>query len=162
MNPSEKIQLQNMITENNVVDQTENIRNLKHSQDIKRDIIRMRVYHDKFKDLKCNNRSLFDEKLKNDCFFLYNNYTDIFNKLKDEEIEVSLLLEFVNMLEKIENNQVDQHTASYEIGKLLKSIYIDSALKKSGKIDENNIEQSDSVPTKTPININWKQYKKMT
>mgnify|MGYP001055987524 CR=1 FL=1 len=52
MNPSEKIQLQNMISENNVVDQTDNIRKLKHSQDIKRDIIRMRIYNDKFKEMK--------------------------------------------------------------------------------------------------------------
>ena len=161
MNPSEKIHLQKMITENNVVDQTENIRNLKHSQDIKRDIIRMQVYQKKFKEMKYNQRKLFDEKLKTECFFLYNNYNDIFNKLKDEEIDVSLLLEFVNVLAKIENNQIDQHTASYEIGKLLKNIYIDSALKKNGKMDENNIEQPDSVPTKTHININWKQYKKM-
>jgi hypothetical protein len=160
MNPSEKIHLQNMITENNVVDQTENIRNLKHSQDIKRDIIKMQVYHKKFKEMKYNQRNLFDEKLKTECFFLYNNYNEIFNKLKDEKIEVSLLLEFVNVLAKIENNQVDQHTASFEIGKLLKNIYIDSALKKNGKMDENNIEQPDSVP-KTPININWKQYKKI-
>jgi hypothetical protein len=160
MNPSEKIQLQNMIMENNVVDQTENIRNLKHSQYIKRDIISSNVCHIKFKEMKLNQRDLFDEKIKSECFFLYNNYTDIFNKLKDEEIDVSLLLEFVNLLEKIENNQVDQHTASYEVGKILKTIYIDSALKKNGNIDENNIEQPGSVPAKTPININWKQYKK--
>jgi hypothetical protein len=161
MNPSEKIQLQNMISENNVVDQTDNIRKLKHSQDIKRDIIRMRIYNDKFKEMKRNQPFLFDANLKNECSFLYNNYTEIFNKLKNDEIDVSLLLEFVNVLAKIEDKQVDQHTASYEIGKLLKTIYIDSALKKNGQIDENNIEQPDNVPVKTPINITWKQYKKI-
>jgi len=161
MNPSEKIQLQNMITENNVVDQTQNIRNLKHSQDIKRDVIKLRVFHEKNKEMKKYQRNVFDETLQNECSFLYNNYNDIFNKLNDETIDISLLLEFVNVLAKIENSQVDQHTASYEIGKLLKTIYIDSALKQNGQMDENNIELGGPVPVKTPVNINWKQYKKM-
>lgn len=161
MNPSEKIQLQNMITENNVVDQTQNIRDLKHSQDIKRDVIKLRVFHEKNKEMKKCQRNVFDETLQNECSFLYNNYNDIFNKLNDETIDISLLLEFVNVLAKIENSQVDQHTASYEIGKLLKTIYIDSALKQNGQMDENNIELGGPVPVKTPVNINWKQYKKM-
>ena len=161
MNPSEKIQLQNMITENNVVDQTHNIRDLKHSQDIKRDVIKLRVFHEQNKEMKKYQRNVFDETLQNECSFLYNNYNDIFNKLNDETIDISLLLEFVNVLAKIENSQVDQHTASYEIGKLLKTIYIDSALKQNGQMDENNIELGGPVPVKTPVNINWKQYKKM-
>jgi len=161
MNLSEKLQLQNMISENNVVDQTENIRNLKHSQDIKRDIIRFNLYHDKFKEMKLYQPNEFDNKLQNECSFLYNNYPEIFIKLKNEEIDVSLLLQFVSVLEKIENHQVDQHTASYEVGKILKTIYIDSALKKNGQMDENNIELTDTLPAKTPVNISWKQYKKI-
>ena len=66
MNPSEKIQLQNMITENNVVDQTQNIRDLKHSQDIKRDVIKLRVFHEKNKEMKKYQRNVFDETLQNE------------------------------------------------------------------------------------------------
>lgn len=160
MNPTEKKHLKSMITENNVEDQTSNIRKLKHSQDIKRDIIRINLYHTKYKDLKTTQRHLFDEKLKTECYFLYNNYNDIFNKLKDEIIDVSLLLEFVNILEKIENSLLDQHEASYQVGKILKSIYIDSELRKSGKMDENNNELPDIPPQSPKVNISWKQYKK--
>ena len=142
-------------------DQTQNIRDLKHSQDIKRDVIKLRVFHEKNKEMKKHQRNVFDETLQNECSFLYNNYNDIFNKLNDETIDISLLLEFVNVLAKIENSQVDQHTASYEIGKLLKTIYIDSALKQNGRMDENNIELKGQAPVKTHVNINWKQYKKM-
>ena len=59
-------------------------------------------------------------------------------------------------MSKIEDGKIDQHEGSYEVGKLLKQIYIDSALKKSEKIDkmydvkETNIE---------PVNISWKQWK---
>ena len=91
MNPTEKQYLQNMIKENNVEDNTSNIRQLKHSQDIKRDVIRINLYNEKFKNLKITQPELFYEKLKTECFFLYNNYNDIFNKLKEETIDVSLL-----------------------------------------------------------------------
>ena len=160
MNPSEKKHLQSMINENNVVDQTNNIRQLKHSQDIKRDIVRINLYHTKYSEMKNNQRHLFDEKIKTECFFLYKNYNDIFNKLKDEIIDVSLLLEFVKILEKIENSHIDQHEASYEVGKILKSIYIDSELRKSGKMDENNNELPAIQPQSPKVNISWKQYKK--
>lgn len=160
MNPTEKKHLQGMISENNVEDQTSNIRKLKHSQDIKRDIVRINLYHQKYKELKNTQRPLFDEKLKTECFFLYNNYSDIFNKLKDEIIDVSLLLDFVKILEKIENSQLDQHEASYQVGKILKSIYIDSELRKSGKMDENNMELPDTPQQSPKVNISWKQYKK--
>ena len=44
----------------------------------------------------------------------------------------------LNILEKIEQEKVDQHEASVIVGKLLKEIYIDSALAKSKKLDEEN------------------------
>ena len=52
MNPQESLTLQRLIKENDVVDQTENIRKLKHSEDIKRDIIRINVLHEKEKELR--------------------------------------------------------------------------------------------------------------
>jgi len=158
MNPQESLTLQRMIKENDVVDQTENIRKLKHSEDIKRDIIRINVLHEKQKELKINNKKLFDELLRKECSFLYNNYTDIFNKLKNEEINVQLLLLFVQKLAAIENGESNQHNASYEIGQILKQIYIDSALKRTEKNEKDVIEKIQKEPA---INISWKQYKSM-
>lgn len=158
MNPQESLTLQRMIKENDVVDQTENIRKLKHSEDIKRDIIRINVLHEKEKELKINNKKNFDELLRNECTFLYNNYTDIFNKLKNEEINVQLLLLFVQKLAAIENGESNQHNASYDIGQILKQIYIDSALKRTEKNEKEVIEKIQKEPA---INISWKQYKNM-
>ena len=158
MNPQESLTLQRLIKENDVVDQTENIRKLKHSEDIKRDIIRINVLHEKEKQLKINNKSEFDNLLRNECSFLYNNYTDIFNKLKNEEINVQLLLLFVQKLAAIENGESNQHNASYEIGQILKQIYIDSALKRTEKNEKDVIEKIHKTPA---INISWKQYKNM-
>lgn len=158
MNPQESLTLQRLIKENDVVDQTENIRKLKHSEDIKRDIIRINVLHEKEKELKINNKKEFDDLLRRECSFLYNNYTDIFNKLKNEEINVQLLLLFVQKLAAIENGESNQHNASYEIGQILKQIYIDSALKRTEKNEKEVIEKINKEPA---INISWKQYKSM-
>ena len=63
---------------------------------------------------------------------------------------------FLNVLAQIEEGKVDQHEASVIVGKLLKEIYIDSALAKSNKIDEANPQTY-----KESKKISYKEYKKM-
>jgi hypothetical protein len=92
-----------------------------------------------------------------ECYFLYSNYTDIFNKIKKDEIDIDILFQFLNVLEQIENGSVDQHEASFEVGTLLKKIYIDSALRKADKLNESRPE---------PVHISgsaitWRQFKKL-
>jgi pyruvate kinase len=59
---------------------------------------------------------------------------------------------------EIEDGKVDQHEASFKVGKKLKEIYIDSALKKSDKLDnEHGTTTPEKVIEKT---INWSQWKK--
>jgi hypothetical protein len=79
--------------------------------------------------------------------------------VKNEEIDMKMLMDFLRVLKKIEDGVVDQHEGSYEIGKLLKNIYIDSALKKSSKADE------EFEKTKEPVRegkvLSYSQFKKM-
>ena len=42
------------------------------------------------------------------CSFLFNNYTDIFNKIKNDEIDLSILDRFLNVLKQIEDGNVDR------------------------------------------------------
>ena len=67
-----------------------------------------------------------------------------------------MLFLFIDTLSQIENGEIDQHEGSFQIGKLLKNIYIDSALKKSEKLDK-IYEKTETVIE--PINISWKQWK---
>jgi hypothetical protein len=62
----------------------------------------------------------------------------------------------------IEDGEVGQHEASVEVGQLLKQIYIDSALKKSEKLDKQHSGGS-SAASSLPAakKISWKQYKDM-
>ena len=152
MNENEKLQLQKMIKINNVEDQTQQIRNLKHSKLLRKDIDNLLLLKNNFKDKELTTQAI------NECNFLFTHYTDIYNRVKNDEIDISLLFTFLEILSKIENEELDQHEGSFIIGKLLKEIYIDSALKKSEKLDklynseikEKNIE---------PIQIQWKQWK---
>jgi hypothetical protein len=159
MNNNERVQLQKMLQENNTEDQTDNIRRVKHSDDIKRDVIKIQLLHATHATLKQTDRNAFNSMCISQAPFLYSKYTDIFHKVKNEEIDMKMLMDFLRVLKKIEDGVVDQHEGSYEIGKLLKNIYIDSALKKSSKADE------EFEKTKEPVRegkvLSYSQFKKM-
>jgi len=55
---------------------------------------------------------------------------------------------------------LDQHEGAFEVGKILKKMYIDSALMKSEKLDK---ETGNMVvrPVAVAKNISWSQFKKM-
>ena len=71
----------------------------------------------------------FDSQCESKCFFIFFNYTDIYNKVKKNLLDLPTLYQFLDCLKKVEDGTQDQHEASFEIGKLLKKMYVDSALK---------------------------------
>ena len=160
MNKHEKIQLEKMIKEHDVVDNTKLIRKLKHSLKIYEDVNKMLNLKKTHKKIAIDDPNLFSEICTTNCSFIFNNYTDIFNKVLKDEIDLDILLALINTLKHIEEGNLDQHEGSFEVGKLLKQIYIDSALKKEEKmnrVEELNSEDNEKVQ---PINISWNEYKK--
>jgi hypothetical protein len=151
MNDLEKLELDKMISANNTVDHTEHIRNLKHSQKIKNNI-------NSILDIKKNNKFLPYTELDKLCLqknnFLFVHYPNIYTKLVKDEIDINILYQFVDRLKDIEDNKLTQHEASFEVGKLLKKIYIDSALKHANKL-----EGEKKVASLTPKKISWRQFK---
>lgn len=156
MNNVERLNLQKMINENDVRDETENIRNKKHSGQIKDDVLRLIELKKKYFRLEKTNPVEFEKMCISRCIFLFNNYTDIFNKIKKDEINLNILMNFLDILKQIEDEKIDQHEGSFKVGKLLKELYIDSALKKSEKLNKKYGNQEKEVK---PKNISWKQYK---
>jgi hypothetical protein len=63
------------------------------------------------------------------------------------------------VLNSIEEGHVDQHEGSFEVGKLLKKIYIDSALRKADKLNEAN-EEGEEEEEKPIEAISWADFKK--
>ena len=157
MNQSESLQLKKMINENNVKDYTNDIREKKHSELIRNDVTIMIELKQKYSRLMSSNPKQFDNIITSQCSFLFNNYTDIFNKVKKNEINLDTLWNLLNILKKIEDGNIDQHTGSYEVGKLLKNIYIDSSIMK-----ENNKSKKTKKTKKPPKkNISWSEFKEL-
>ena len=69
---------------------------------------------------------------------------------------MNILLRLLNILNSIEEGRVDQHEGSFEVGKLLKEIYIDSALRKADKLNEEGEEKEEVKPAE---NISWRDFK---
>ena len=146
----ERLILKKLIDENACDNNTEIIRKLKHSSLIRDDIT-------KLLDCKMDKKTDIDY-CRTQCIFLFSNYMDIFNKIYNDELDLKMMWQFLATLERVEDGEMDQHESSVIIGKLLKEIYIDSALKKSKKLDiENEAEPEQSkVEGK---NISWKEYR---
>ena len=157
MDDNQRLQLQNMIKINNVEDQTELIRNLKHSQVLRNDINNMIMIKAKYR----GDEEKIMQECVNECNFLFTYYTDIFNKVKKDEIDINILNKFLDVLRRIENGELDQHEGSFLIGTLLKELYIDSAIKKADKINEKYDNQVINESKKATIPISWKQFKKV-
>lgn len=156
MNEEQKLQLQKMISANNVSDQTELIRKLKHSQIFKNEINNMMLIKSKYR----GNEEKIKEECIQECGFLYSYYTDLFNKIKNDEIDLSILFKFIDVLKKIEDGEVDQNEGAFLVGTLLKEIYIDSALKKADKLNKKyDSEKKEELKPEPIKNVSWKQFK---
>jgi hypothetical protein len=155
MDDKQRLQLANMIKANSVEDQTDLIRNLKHSQILRNEVNDMILIKAKYR----GDDTKIAEECINECGFLYAYYTDIFNKVKKDEIDIQILNKFLDVLRKIEDGELDQHEGSFLVGTLLKELYIDSALKKSEKLDE--LAEEKVEPKRAENNISWKQFKNM-
>jgi hypothetical protein len=157
MDDIQRLHLQKMIKANNTEDYTESIREMKHSGLIRDQVNSMILLKAKYRD----DPEQFNLECMNDCNFLFTCYTDIYNKIKKDEIDLNILFKFLDVLKKIEDGELDQHEASFLVGTILKELYIDSALKKSEKLDEKYGNTKEKEEQKKPnINISYKKWKK--
>ena len=156
MDDETRLNLRQMLKKSDVEQTTEKIRELKHSKAIKKDIDKMQAFKRKYTRLAQTNKEQYKSMAENQCSFLYNNYTNIFHRLLKNELDVNILYKFVDILAKIETQEIDQHEGSYEVGCLLKKLYIDSALRQ-----ENSGKKSKKKKKKQRVvrNITWAQYK---
>ena len=135
MDPEQRIHLQKLVEANGTEDHTEVIRRVKHSSQIYTDVNTMIKLKHEYGRLAKSNPKQFDAICVSRCAFLFTYYTDLYNKLKAGEIDLKLLFRMIQILREIEEGKLDQHEGSFEVGKILKSIYIDSALKRSENLD---------------------------
>lgn len=168
MNADEKHHLQKMIAANDTEDNTSMLREYKHSTQISNDVFAMIQLKRDYARLAKSNPRQFDAMCVSRCAFLFKYYTDIYNRLKSGEIDLNLLFNMIRILREIEDGKLDQHEGSFEVGKILKKIYVDSALKRSENLDAEQAAKEKRVATKSaktsrpPIpekKISWSDFK---
>jgi len=152
MDDNARLQLNKMIKANDVEDVTELIRELKHSHLLQADINALL----KLKAMYRNDVDKVHIEGMTACAFLFTYYTDIYNKIRKDEIDLSILNKFLNVLRRIEDGEIDQHDGAFIIGTLLKEMYVDSALKKADKL--NNVVET-PVQIVEPIKISWREFR---
>jgi hypothetical protein len=149
-----------MIKANNAEDQTDLIRELKHSDIFKKNIATLL----NLKKQYANDQDRLHMECMVECSFLFNYYTDLYNKIRKDEIDMEILYQFLDVLKQIEDGMVDQHEGSFMVGTLLKKIYVDSALKKADKLERERAADAANTPVivrEEPVEISWKQFKRM-
>ena len=161
LDKQQKLDLQSMIKANETEDVTEQIRKNKQRNLIRNDIKQLLFLKQKYARLAKSNPNEFDKMCVSQCQFLFNNYTDIFNKIKTDTLNLTIMDKFLNILKRIEDGELDQHEGSYLVGQHLKELYIDSAMRNQQKMEANErkkkVQKKPTVPEK---NISYKDFKK--
>lgn len=154
----QSINLDSLLKEYDGENTTEKIRDLKHSRKIRESVTKIVNLKKKYARLdKKNLRSI----MENQCSFLYENYTNIFNKIVNDNLDLNLLHKFLVVLEGIETGKYDQHSASVKVGQLLKEIYIDSAVREANRKDLKHNKNQKKPTFKKAKKISWNEFKKM-
>ena len=160
LDQQQRIDLAALIKANKTDDCTQEIRSKKQSIAISNDVKHLIFLKHKYERLKKSNRNEFDAICVKQCSFLFNNYTDLYNKIMNDNLNLAILEKFLTILKKIEDGELDQHEGSYLIGTYLKEMYIDSALKTQEKLDSKIDNKKNKQPfTKVEKKISYKDFK---
>jgi hypothetical protein len=158
----ESLNLKKLLNNNSdAVDNTDYIRRVKHSEKIRDDIRTLDRLKKSESKLYLENRDKFKKKAQTVANFLFVNYTDIFNKMVTDELDLAIMSRLLAVIKMIEDKKVDQHEGSVLVGKILKELYIDSALKRCENLDKENANDSDKCnEEKRDVKpISWNEWK---
>jgi hypothetical protein len=159
MNAQERIDLKRIMTnmKDDYKDNTQEIRQMKHSPLIHKDILQMEKLKVEYKELRETDPDQFSELCQKECFFLFQKYTDIYNRVYKDELNLTIMQHTLLALKRIEDGEIDQEEGSVIVGKLLHELYVDSALKRSDNLDKEHLTNTVKNEGKE---ISWKDYKK--
>ena len=152
-----RLNFDKMLKESGASDNTSKIRELKHSDKIREQVTLMMEIKKKYPKLKKETK---DRMIESKCMWLWENYMNIYNKLKKDQLNLSILHNFLSTLKQIEDGELDQHDASVKIGKILKELYVDSAMQQQKKRED--AEKKRKKRKGNPVKkLSWNEYKKM-
>lgn len=151
-----RLNFDKMLKESGASDNTQKIRKLRHSFKIREQVSIMMDIRKKYQRL---GKKSIDRMIDSQCAWLHKHYTNIFIRLKKNELDLDILHNLITCLKEIEDNKIDQHEASVKVGKILKKLFIDSAMKREKKM-EKKLKKEEKKFVKPKNNISWNEYKK--
>ena len=92
--------------------------------------------------------------------FLFENYEDLFKRMTKGELDLTIMTKMLVILKLIEDSKVDQHEGSAMFGKVLKELYIDSAIKHGDNLDKQHGVKEEEEK-KVGKNISYKEFKNL-
>lgn len=151
---NDRIQLENMLRENKVEDTTHKIQELQHSSKLLESLKIIEGLKKQYPRIYKTNYSRFEEIVRNrGGDWLWSHYTNIYHKLMKNELDPKIMYSMIQVLEKIERKELNQHEASVAVGKMLKQIYID------GVVSNDKPSYKQTKKKKQTKNISWTEYK---
>ena len=154
MNSVEKHQLEKIVRDNDYQNNTSKLRQLKHSKHIKDEINIMqnlKITHAKMREIEPDK---FYQLCSSKCYYLFTVYNFLFKKLYEDQLSIHIMNQLLETLDKVENGSLDQHEGSVEVGKILKTIYIDTKIQ---DVPQESTTASDTFVE--PIKVSWKEFK---
>lgn len=149
---NDRIQLENMLRENQVEDTTRKIRTLKHSSKLLASVKLIERMKKQYPRMLKTNYEQFESMVRTrDEQWMWTHYTNIYHKLMKNQLNPSILYSMVTVLQKIENDELTQHEASIAVGRMLKQIYIDGVIH-----DTPDTQRKQQRKMKR---IDWREYK---
>lgn len=152
------LNMKSLMESDDYVNNTDKIRALKHSEDILADIGRICELKKAHPNMRMIEEEKFGNLCQGACPFLYNNYTDIFNKVLKDELDLKMMVNFISILKQIEDGTVDQYDASVKVGTILKEMYVDSATRRGDNLDK--AAAADAPTFVEPVKMSWSEFKK--
>ena len=152
-----RLNFDKMMKEEGVKNNTSKIRELKHSKKIREQVTIMMNIKNRYSRL---DKHMMDAMIDSKCGWLFEHYTNIFIKLKKNQLSLQILDKFLETLQEIEEGEIDQHEGSVKVGQLLKELYIDSAMKNKEQVEEREKKRVKHYK-KPKVKLTWKQYKEL-
>ena len=104
---TQSLNMKALMESDDYVNNTDKIREIKHSDLILADIAKLCELKKTHHKMKIVEEEKYKYLCQTSCPFLYNNYTDIFNKVVCDELDMNMLVNFVQTLKQIENGEED-------------------------------------------------------
>lgn len=152
----DRLNLKKLMDQNECENNTDTIREVKHSVRIRDDIRTMENLKNSHAELRATNPDAFTQLCQSQCSFLFDYYMDIFAKVLKDELDLLIMTKVLGILKMIEDEKVDQHEGSIIMGKFLKELYLDAAIKRADNLDKEFASvRVAPVEGKT---ISWKEF----